>query len=143
MECEFPTENATSDEVKALLKRVKTIAVVGFSPDETKDSHRVGKYLIDHGYTVYPVYPKEDVICGQKVYRSLDEIPGTIDLVNVFRKPDVVPMIVEKIKAIGNVNALWLQKGIVNNAAAEEAKKAGLEVVQNKCIMVEHRGLGL
>lgn len=141
MECEFPTVNETSGEVKAILETVKTIAVIGLSPDESKASHFVPKYMQEAGYKIIPVYPKEDEILGEKVYRSLAEIPGKIDMVNVFRKPGVVPAILDAVKARGDVDVLWLQKGIVNNEAAEAAKKAGLKVVQNKCLMVEHRNM--
>ena len=141
MECEFPTENATSDEVKALLNDVKTIAVIGLSPDTTKASYQVSAYMQAQGYKIFPIYPKEETILGEKVYRSLDEVPDTIDVINVFRKPDAVPAIVEKVKSLKGVKAIWLQKGIVNNEAAADAKAAGLQVVQNKCIMVEHRNM--
>ena len=141
MECEFPTVNETSAEVKAILESVKTIAVVGLSPEESKASHFVPKYMQEAGYKIIPVYPKEEEILGEKVYRSLAEIPGKVDMVNVFRKPDAVPAILEAVKARGDVEVLWLQKGIVNNAAAENAKAAGLKVVQNKCLMVEHRNM--
>lgn len=141
MECEFPTENATSEEVKVLLSSVKTIAVIGLSPDSSKASYRVSAYMQEHGYKIIPVYPKEETILGEKVYRSLDEIPEPIDIVNVFRKPGAVPAIVDKVKTLTGVKAIWLQQGIVNNEAAADAKAAGLQVVQNKCIMVEHRNM--
>lgn len=139
MECEFPTVNQTSQEIKTILETVKTIAVIGLSPEESKPSHFVPKYMQEAGYKVIPVYPKEETILGEKVYRSLAEIPGKVDMVNVFRKADAVPAILEAVKARGDVDVLWLQKGIVNNDAAEAAKHAGLKVVQNKCLMVEHR----
>ena len=88
MECEFPTVNSNKDEIKDIFRSVKTIAVIGLSPDETKDSNRVAKYLQSVGYKIVPVYPKEDIILGEQVYRSLSEIPFEIDLVNVFRKPE-------------------------------------------------------
>jgi hypothetical protein len=141
MECQFPTVNESSDEVKAIFASVKTIAVVGLSPDAGKASHFVPLYMQEAGYKIIPVYPKEEEILGEKVYRTLAEIPGKVDMVNVFRKPDAVPAILEAIKARGDVAVLWLQKGIVNNDAAEAAKSAGLKVVQNKCLMVEHRNL--
>ncbi len=141
MECEFPTVNETSDEIRTILGSVKTIAVIGLSPDESKASHFVPKYMQQAGYTIIPVYPKEDEILGEKVYRSLAEIPGKVDMVNVFRKPNAIPAIVEAVKARGDVDVLWLQKGIVNNEASENAKAAGIKVVQNKCLMVEHKSL--
>lgn len=139
MECEFPTVNANNAEIKAILDEVKTIAVLGLSPDSTKDSYRVAEYLKNAGYTVIPVYPKEETILGEKVYRSLAEIPGQVDMVNIFRKPDALNVIADACIERGDVKVFWSQKGIVNNEAAEKAKAAGMRVVQNHCSMVEHR----
>lgn len=139
MECEFPTVNSTNDEIKAILDEVKTIAVLGLSPDPSKDSYRVAEYLQSAGYTIVPVYPKEETILGEKVYRSLAEIPFQIDMVNIFRKPDALNAIADACIARGDVKVFWAQKGIVNNDAAEHAKNAGMKVVQNHCSMVEHR----
>lgn len=139
MECEFPTVNASNAEIKAILDEVKTIAVLGLSPDSTKDSYRVAEYLKNAGYTVIPVYPKEETILGEKVYRSLAEIPCQVDMVNIFRKPDALNVIADACIERGDVKVFWSQKGIVNNEAAEKAKAAGMRVVQNHCSMVEHR----
>ena len=141
MECEFPTVNANPEEIKEIFEEVKTIAVVGLSPNPSKDSHRVAKYLQEAGYKIIPVYPKEEEILGEKVYRSLAEIPGNVDMVDIFRKPAAVGPIVEACKARGDVKVVWLQAGIVNNEAAEEAKRAGMKVVQSRCAMVDHRNL--
>lgn len=139
MECEFPSVNATNDEIKAIFNDVKTIAVIGLSPDSTKDSYRVAEYLKNAGYTIIPVYPKEETILGEKVYRSLAEIPCAVDMVNIFRKPDALNPIADACIERGDVKVFWAQKGIVNNEAAEKAKAAGMRVVQNHCTMVEHR----
>jgi uncharacterized protein len=139
MECEFPTVNASNDEIKSILEDVKTIAILGLSPDTTKDSYRVAEYLKNAGYTIIPVYPKEETILGEKVYRSLIEIPVTVDMVNIFRKPDALDTIAEACIERGDVKVFWAQKGIVNNEAAEKAKTHGIRVVQNHCSMVEHR----
>lgn len=139
MECEFPTVNASNDEIASILKEVKTIAVLGLSPDSTKDSYRVAEYLKNAGYTIVPVYPKEETILGEKVYRSLAEIPFSVDMVNIFRKPDALDAIADACIARGDVKVFWAQKGIVNNEAAEKAKSSGMRVVQNHCSMVEHR----
>lgn len=141
MECEFPTVNANMDEIKEIFENVKTIAVVGLSPNPTKDSHRVAAYLQSVGYTIVPIYPKEDTILGQKVYRSLQEIPFKIDMIDIFRKPAAVMPIVEAAIERGDVDVVWLQKGIVNNEAAQKAKDAGMKVVQNRCTMVDHKML--
>ena len=141
MECEFPTVNANPDEFKEIFESVKTIAIPGLSPNEEKDSHRVAKYLQEQGYKIIPIYPKEETILGEKVYRSLEEVKEQIDMVDMFRKPAVADAIVDVIAKRGDVKVLWLQKGIVNNAAAKRAEELGLKVVQNRCTMVEHRGI--
>lgn len=141
MECEFPTINSTSDEIRDIFANTKTIAVLGLSPDPDKASHRVAKYLQEQGFKIVPVYPKEDEILGEKVYRSLAEIPFEVDMVDVFRKPNALVAVAEASIARKDVKFFWAQKGIVNNEAAEMAEKAGLKVVQNKCTMVEHAAL--
>ena len=141
MECEFPTINADMDEIKEIFENVKTIAVVGLSPNPVKDSHRVAKYLQSVGYKIVPIYPKEDEILGEKVYRSLKEIPFEVDMVDIFRKPAALPPIVQAAIDRGDVKVVWFQAGIVNNEAAKMAKDAGLTVVQNRCTMVDHKVL--
>ena len=142
MECEFPSVNANKEQIKDIFKSVKTIAVLGLSPDESKDSNRVASYLQSKGFEIIPVYPKEDTILGQKVYRSLAEIPQKVDMVNIFRKPEALDAIADAAIARGDVKVFWSQKGIVNNKAAQKAKDSGLQVVQNMCSMVEHKALG-
>jgi predicted CoA-binding protein len=141
MECEFPFINSNMDEVKEIFESVKTIAVLGLSPDESKASHRVAKYLQEVGYKIVPVYPKEEEILGEKVYRSLKEIPFTVDMVDIFRKPDALEAIADAAIERGDVKVFWAQKDIVNNAAAQKAKDAGMRVVQNQCAMVDHKNL--
>jgi len=141
MECEFPTINSNKQEIKEIFESVKTIAIFGLSPDETKASHRVAKYLKEVGFKIVPIYPKEDEILGEKVYRSLEEIPFSVDMVNVFRKPKALIAVAEACMTRGDIKVFWAQKDIVNNEAADMAKKAGMKVVQNHCSMVEHRNL--
>jgi len=141
MECEFPTVNSNMDEIKEIFDSVKTIAILGLSPNATKDSHRVAKYLQEAGYKIVPVYPKEETILGEKVYRSLLEIPFDVDMVNIFRKPAALDPIADACIEKGNVKVFWAQKGIVNNAAAQKAQDAGMKVVQNQCSMVDHRSI--
>jgi len=141
MECEFPTVNVDREEIREIFKRTKTIAVLGLSPNPEKDSHKVAKYLKESGYQIIPVYPKGEEILGEKVYRSLAEIPGKVDMVDVFRKPEAMPIIVEAVLERGDVDTLWTQLGIVHNQAAEKAAKSGIKVVQSFCAMVEHRAL--
>ena len=141
MECEFPSVNSNKQEIKEILESVKTIAVLGLSPDETKASHRVAKYLQEVGYKIVPVYPKEEIILGEKVYRSLLEIPFNVDMVDIFRKPNALDAIADACIERGDVKVFWAQKEIVNNAAAGKAKDAGMMAVQNMCTMVEHKTL--
>ncbi len=141
MECEFPTVNANLDEIKEIFDEVKTIAVVGLSPNPEKDSHRVAAYLQSVGFKIVPIYPKGDEILGEKVYKSLAEVPCEIDMVDVFRKPAALAPIVDECIKRGDVKVVWFQKGIVNNEAAQKAKDAGMKVVQNRCTMVDHRHL--
>jgi hypothetical protein len=136
-ECEFASVNSTSDEINEILDSVKTIAVLGLSPDESKHSNMVAKVLQQHGYKIVPVYPKEDTILGEKVYRSLKEIPFAVDMVDIFRKPDAFEAIADACIERGDVKVFWGQLGLVNNAAAEKAKAAGMKVVQNKCTKIE------
>ena len=137
--CELPAFRVSDEEARGVMDRYKTIAVVGFSTNPEKPSHYVPKYLIDHGYTVIPVNPTaKGEILGQKVYAGLKEIPQKIEIVDIFRPPKDVPSIVEDAIAIG-AKVVWMQEGIVNNAAAERAKAAGLTVIMDKCMMKVHR----
>jgi predicted CoA-binding protein len=129
------------DEIKEIFDTVKTIAVLGLSPDESKASHRVAKYLQNQGYKIVPVYPKEDEILGEKVYRSLAEIPFEVDMVNIFRKPAILDAVADACIERGDIKVFWAQVGIVNNEASQKAKDAGMKVVQNQCAMVDHRNL--
>ena len=141
MECEFPTVNSKSEEIIEIFKNTKTIAIAGLSPDASKASNMVAVYLQNAGFKIVPVYPKEDVILGEKVYRTISEIPFKIDMVDIFRKPDAIAQIVDEAIKRGDVDSVWFQLGLVNNEAAELAKEAGLKVVQNKCTKIEHRNL--
>lgn len=135
--CEIPSHNATTEEIRALLKSVHTIAVVGLSDKPDRDSHRVAAYLQRHGYRIIPVNPAVAEVLGEKSYGSLRDVPDKIDVVDVFRRADAVPAIVDDAIAIG-ARAVWMQEGIVHNASSDKARAAGLEVVMNKCILKEH-----
>ncbi|MEA2092051.1 MAG: CoA-binding protein [Campylobacterota bacterium] len=141
MECEFPSVNSNKQEIKEIFAETKTIAVLGLSPDATKASHRVAKYLKEQGFKIVPVYPKEETILGEKVYRSLAEIPFAVDMVDIFRKPKALDAVADACIARGDVKVFWAQQGIVNNAAAGKAKDAGMKAVQNMCTMIEHKAL--
>lgn len=141
MECEFPTINSNKQEIQEIFNITKTIAVLGLSPDESKPSHRVAKYLQEQGFRIVPVYPKEETILGERVYRSLLEIPFEIDMVDIFRKPKELDNVANDCITRGDIKIFWAQKEIVNNEAAKKAKANGMRVVQNMCTMVEHRAL--
>lgn len=136
--CEMPHENASSEEIRQLLSSIRTIAVVGLSDRPQRDSFHVAHYLQQHGYRIIPVNPAVSRVLGETSYARLEDIPEKIDLVDIFRKPEVVPEIVASAIAVG-AKAVWMQLGIVHNAAADQARTAGIQVVMNKCLLVEHR----
>ena len=141
MECEMPTVNSNPEEMREIFESVKTIAILGLSPDESKASNMVAKYLQNAGYKIVPVYPKEDEILGEKVYRSLAEIPFKIDMVDIFRKPAAFDAVADACIERGDIDVFWGQLGLVNNDAAQKAKDAGMKVVQNYCTKLEHMAL--
>ena len=117
----------------------RTIAVVGLSQDPARPSHYVSEYMQQHGYKIYPVNPSIDAVLGEKCYASLTALPVKPDVVNVFRVPSQIPAIVDEMLAL-DLDSMWVQQGIVNLEAAERAERAGIRVVMDRCIMVEHRG---
>jgi predicted CoA-binding protein len=110
------------------------------SPDEARDSHQVAAYMQRRGYRVIPVNPNVKTVLGERAYGSLREVPEPIDLIDVFRRPEFIPAIVDEAIAI-QAPALWLQLGVVHEAAARRAQQAGIAVVMDRCLMVEHRRL--
>jgi uncharacterized protein len=116
----------------------RTIAVIGLSEDPAKPSHYVSAYMQQHGYKLYPVNPSIPEVLGEKSYASLSELPIKPDIVDVFRLPKFIPAIVEEMIQLGLPN-LWVQQGIVHLEAATRAEAAGIHVVMDRCIMVEHR----
>jgi predicted CoA-binding protein len=139
----------SQNEIKEILTKYKTVAVVGLSRELGKDSHRVSAYLKNHGFRIIPVNPFADEVLGEKSYKSLLDIPPevqkTIEVVDIFRPSKDVPLIVEqaiKLKTMyGKPYVVWMQLGIVNEQAAEAAEKAGLIVVIDRCMMIEHKRL--
>ncbi|MEM3626403.1 MAG: CoA-binding protein [Candidatus Bathyarchaeia archaeon] len=133
--------------VVEILTKYKTIAIVGLSRDSSKDSYRVAEYLKSHGFRIIPVNPFAEEVLGEKCYRSLLNMPvevqKTLEIIDIFRPSFDVPPIVEQAiqlkRLYGVPYVVWMQLGIVNEQAAEMAKKAGLEVVMDKCIMQQHR----
>ncbi len=141
MECELPRINSNPQEMKRYFEESKTIAVIGASPDSSKASNHVAKYLKDMGYKMIPVYPKGETLLGEKVYRSLAEIEVPVDMVVIFRKPAALDAIADAVIARGDVKTYWTQLQLINNEAAQRVKDAGINVVQNHCAMVEHKAL--
>ncbi|MCX7866326.1 MAG: CoA-binding protein [Limisphaera sp.] len=137
-ECELPRFQPSSEEIRALLARARTIAVVGLSDKPDRDSHRVARYLLEHGYEIIPVNPNVREVLGRRAYADLREVPHPVDIVDIFRRPEAVPEIVEAAIARRD-GAIWMQESIVHNAAAERARAAGLLVVMNRCLLKEHR----
>jgi predicted CoA-binding protein len=130
------------EELKEILTHYKTVAVVGISPKEDRPSYRVASYLKSKGYRILLVRPNGDTILGEKVYPNLLEIPEEIrvDIVDVFRKSEDVPPVVDDAVQRG-AKVLWMQEGIINKEAATKAEKAGLKVVMDRCIKKEHQRL--
>ena len=131
---------AESIDITHILEHCRTVAVVGLSPKPHRDSYAVSRYMQAQGWHIVPINPNAASILGETAYPSLTEAARhqRIDLVNVFRNSDDVPPVVDEAIAIG-AQAVWLQMGVVHAAAAQKARDAGLRVVQNKCLMVEHR----
>jgi uncharacterized protein len=130
--------NPSDDPILDLLRNSKTIAVVGLSSNPTRPSNGVAAYLQSAGYRIIPVNPNESGVLGEKSYPRLEDIPEPIDIVDVFRRPENVPPIADSAIAI-RAKILWLQLGIENAAAAAKAQAAGLTVIENACLLVEHK----
>ncbi len=133
-------EETPMDRPLELMRDAKTIAVVGVSSSPGRDSHDVARYLIEAGYEVFLVNPNEDEVLGRKVYDRVQDLPQPVDIVDVFRRPEHVPPVVEDAIAAG-ARTVWMQLGIVHEEAASRARAAGLEVVMNRCTKVDHMRL--
>jgi predicted CoA-binding protein len=127
-----------SDPIADLLKRAKTIAVVGLSNSPLRPSHGVSAYMQTQGYRIIPVNPRIHGSLGEKSYATLLEVPEKIDIVNIFRRPEFVDEIVEDAIRL-KIPAIWMQESVVNKGAAEKARKAGIFVVMDQCILKEHK----
>ena len=123
--------------IQRVLNQARTVAIVGLSPNELRASYFVGFYLKRHGYTVVPVNPREANLLGERSYKRLADVPMKIDVVNVFRAPDALPGIAAEAVAVGAGN-LWCQFGVINEEGGRIAAAAGLSVVMDRCIKVEH-----
>ncbi len=134
-------QNPAPEEIKALLQRVKTIAVVGLSPKPDRPSFAVAQAMQRFGYRIVPVRPALAEVLGEKTYAKLADIPFPVDLVNVFREAAAIPGVVEETLALGKTHgapAIWIQEGIVHLEAAEKARAAGLTVVMDRCIWKDY-----
>ena len=127
-----------TDPVTELLKRSKTIAVVGLSNSPIRPSHGVAAYMQTQGYRIIPVNPRVEESLGQKSYPSLLDVPERIDIVNIFRRPEYVGEIVDQAIQL-KVPAIWMQEDVINEAAADRARQSGIFVVMDRCILKEHR----
>jgi len=130
----------TDQDLKSILATAKTIAIVGLSDKPDRDSYRVAEHLQRAGYRIIPVNPAAESVLGEKSYPSLAEVPEPVDVVDIFRKPDAVGPIVEQAIAAG-AKVVWMQLGVINEAAAEAARQAGLQVVMDRCMKMEHQRL--
>ena len=137
--CELPSAKKADKQICEILKNSKVIVVVGLSPKEHRASNQVAKYMQEKGYKIIPVYPREEKILGEKVYRSLDEINFEVDIVDIFRKSEDTPPIVEKAVKLPGIKCVFLQEGIKNEKSKEIAENAGIFYVEDKCLMVEHK----
>lgn len=126
-------QNPSDDEIRALLKRSRTVAVVGLSPRSTRPSYRVASALQRYGYRIVPVRPAVDEVLGERAYANLRELPFKPDLVDVFRAPEYVGAIVDDCIAL-ELPALWLQEGVIDDDAAVRAQRAGITVVMDRCM---------
>jgi len=127
-----------ADRITELLKHARNIAVVGLSSSPMRPSYGVAAYLQTQGYRIIPVNPEIKGALGEKAYASLRDVPEKIDIVDIFRRPEFVPDVVEEAIAI-QVPAIWMQEGVVHDQAAEKAGRAGIFVVMDRCILKEHR----
>lgn len=128
--------------IAELLKTSKVIAVVGLSSRRFRPSYGVSQYMQDQGYRIIPVNPQESEVLGEKSYATLEEVPEKIDIVNIFRRSEFVPAIVESAIRIG-AKSIWMQEDVVHEGAAAQAREAGLEVVMDRCILKEHRAAAI
>lgn len=126
-----------SEKIRRILRKARTLAVVGLSAQWHRPSYFAAKYMQEHGYRVIPVNPMYDEILGEKCYKSLRDIPGPVDVVDCFRKSSEIPALAEEAIAIG-ARVLWMQLGVRNAEARARAEAAGLEVVEDHCVKIEH-----
>lgn len=132
--------NPTPDQIRSLLQEVKRIAVVGLSPRPERPSYRVSRAMQGFGYRIVPVRPAVSEVLGEKAYATLSDIPEKVDMVDVFRAGDQIDPIIDECIALG-IPRLWLQDGVINEAAAERARAAGITVIMDRCVWRDYQAL--
>ena len=134
--------NTNNDDIKKILNEFKQICVIGLSPDPFKPSHSVPMFMAANGYEIVGVYPGEDQIKGHKIYPTLADVPANLRMfVNVFRRSEKIPEVVDELIRLGGTKVLWLQLGIEHPEAEKKAQAAGIQVVSNRCLLIEYRHL--
>lgn len=134
------SDSHSDSEIKGFYK-LKNIAVVGMSKNEEKPSHFVSKYLVEHGYNVIPINPTVTEVFGKKSYPNIADVPEKIDIVDVFRRSEDIPPVIDDAIRKNGIKLVWMQTGIYNEEAEKKAKENGIDVVYNRCMMEEHRRL--
>lgn len=134
----LPSSDSGMVSIGEILRSARSIAVVGLSSKRYRPSYGVAEYLQNAGYRIVPVNPLEETVLGEKAYAELDQVPEHIDIVDIFRRAEFVPEIVNAAIRLG-ARAIWMQEGVVHEEAAAKARAAGLEVVMDRCILKEHR----
>lgn len=133
-------KNPSDNQIKEILQKSRNVAVVGLSGNSEKDSYRVARYMMEKGYKIIPVNPREDEIMGLKSYPDLTSIPEKIDIVNVFRRSEYLPSVVEEALQVGP-DCIWTQLGVAEEDSAARAESRGITVVMDRCIKIEHNRL--
>jgi predicted CoA-binding protein len=136
--CEVPFGNPPDEEIKQILLNNKVVAIVGLSAKPEQPSYQIAEYLQKHEYRIIPVNPTITEVLGEKAYPNLSYIPDKVDIVDIFRKAEAVPEIVDEAIKIG-AKIIWMQEGIVNNDAADKARLSGVKVIMDKCMRKEHK----
>jgi len=139
-QCEMPDYMPPPKDIEKILQDSKRIAIVGLSPKTSRDSNKIARYLLEKGFDIIPVNPGQEQVLERTCYKSLEDIPFAFDVANLFINPTRVPPVVDQCIRIG-VKTIWMQLGVVHNESASKARAAGIEVVMNRCIMVEHQNI--
>ena len=137
---ELPDYNPPWNEIEGILERSIRIAIVGLSPRDERDSHKVAKYLMENGYEIVPVNPGQKEILGQKCYKTLEDIPSPVDVADLFLNSTRVPAVVDQAINKG-ISVIWMQLGVIHHEAAKKAREAGVTVVMDLCMKEEHEKL--